>query len=96
MMTCYDDAHADDHRAAGRANRRAGCASAGASESLAPKRFRQAVAAHVGRASAVARASAFGLWRDRGIDALDYERHLREEWRRSDTASSRKSTTRKR
>jgi hypothetical protein len=44
--------------------------------------IRQAVAAHVGRASAVARTSAYGLWRDRGIDALAYERQLREEWDR--------------
>jgi hypothetical protein len=42
--------------------------------------IRQAVAAHVGRASAAARASVFGLWRDRGIDALTYERRLRHEW----------------
>ncbi|HXT71004.1 MAG TPA: CopG family transcriptional regulator [Vicinamibacterales bacterium] len=42
--------------------------------------IRQAVAAHVGRASAAARGSAFGLWRDRGINALAYERGLRAEW----------------
>ena len=52
--------------------------------------IRQAVAAHVGRASAVARASAFGLWRDRGIDALSYERQLREEWDRPPIATSAK------
>jgi hypothetical protein len=58
--------------------------------------IRQAVAAHIGRASAVARASAFGLWRDRGINALDYERHLREEWDRAEISTSRKSAARKR
>jgi hypothetical protein len=31
--------------------------------------------AHVGDA-----ARAFGLWRDRGIDGLEYERSLRDEW----------------
>ena len=25
---------------------------------------------------------AFGIWRDRGIDSLEYERKLREEWER--------------
>ena len=57
--------------------------------------IRQAVAAHVGRASAQARASAFGLWRDRGIDGLAYERSLREEWHRGEIAGSRKSAPRK-
>jgi len=27
-------------------------------------------------------AATFGLWKDRGIDALEYERALREEWER--------------
>ena len=54
--------------------------------------IRQAVAAHVGRASAVARASAFGLWRDRGIDALAYERQMREEWDRPPRVKAAKST----
>jgi hypothetical protein len=44
--------------------------------------IRRAVAAHVGRASAAARASAFGLWRDRGLDGLAYERRMRHEWAR--------------
>jgi predicted transcriptional regulator len=57
--------------------------------------IRQAVAAHVGRASAVARASAFGLWRDRGIDALAYERQLREEWERPAITKTGSSSPRK-
>ena len=57
--------------------------------------IRQAVAAHVGRASAVARASAFGLWRDRGIDALAYERQLREEWDRPAITKTGKASARK-
>jgi hypothetical protein len=55
--------------------------------------IRRAVAAYVGRASAAARASAFGLWRDRGIDALAYERGLRAEW---DAAPGRPSRARAR
>ena len=27
-------------------------------------------------------AAAFGIWKDRGIDSLEYERALREEWER--------------
>ena len=51
--------------------------------------IRRAVAAHVGHASAAARASAFGLWRDRGIDALAYERRLRTEWEPASVRPSR-------
>jgi metal-responsive CopG/Arc/MetJ family transcriptional regulator len=58
--------------------------------------IRQAVAAHVGRASAAARASAFGLWRDRGINALAYEQQLREEWDRPAVTETAKAAAPKR
>lgn len=29
-----------------------------------------------------AKAAAFGMWKDRGLDALAYERTLRDEWER--------------
>jgi hypothetical protein len=42
--------------------------------------IRRAIAAHVGRARRDAAAPAFGLWRDRAIDGLAYERRFRQEW----------------
>jgi hypothetical protein len=42
--------------------------------------IRRAIAAHVRRGRREAAAPAFGLWRDRAIDGLAYERRLRQEW----------------
>ncbi len=44
---------------------------------------RRAVAAHVQQRRAAAPDAAFGLWRDRGVDALAYQDRLRREWDRS-------------
>jgi len=41
---------------------------------------RRAVAEYASRHAAGDAERAFGLWRDRRIDALAYERRLREEW----------------
>ena len=40
---------------------------------------RRAVAEHLERHKA-APARAFGLWRDRPVDGVEYQRRLREEW----------------
>lgn len=42
--------------------------------------IRRAVAEYAGRRAAHWGASAFGLWRARRTDGLDYERRLRREW----------------
>jgi len=42
---------------------------------------RRAIAAFLRRHRAPSGANAFGLWRDRGVDGLDYEDDLRREWR---------------
>jgi predicted transcriptional regulator len=42
--------------------------------------IRQAVSEFVARGVAGEAGAAFGLWRDRGIEALEYQRRLREEW----------------
>jgi hypothetical protein len=53
------------------------CRSEGISRAEA---IRRAVAQYVGRRRSVTWAPAFGLWRDRPIDGLAYERQLRQEW----------------
>lgn len=35
------------------------------------------------------KAAVFGIWKDRGVDALEYERTLRDEWERDDRFVSR-------
>lgn len=42
--------------------------------------IRRAVAAHVGRESSLARASAYGLWRNEPVDGLAWQRAARDEW----------------
>ena len=49
--------------------------------------IRQAVAAHISRVTSAARTSVFGLWRDRQVDGLTYERRLRREWASTETRS---------
>jgi len=41
---------------------------------------RQAVALLVEQKCGAMRTSAFGLWRDRGIDGLTYQQRIRSEW----------------
>ena len=42
--------------------------------------IRQAIAQYTRGRRSKARAAAFGVWRDRPIDGLEYERQLRGEW----------------
>ena len=44
--------------------------------------IRRAIAEHVLRNPPPDRASAFGLWRARGIDGLEYQKAIRSEWDR--------------
>ena len=53
------------------------CRSEGISRAEA---IRRAVAQYMGQRRDATAADAFGLWRDRPIDGLDYERQLRDEW----------------
>jgi len=53
------------------------CRSEGISRAEA---IRRAVAHYVGQRRDATAAGAFGLWRDRPIDGLEYERQLRDEW----------------
>lgn len=53
------------------------CRRAGISRAEA---IRRAVAAMVAGATTAGRAAAYGLWRNRGINGLTYERRLRAEW----------------
>jgi len=43
---------------------------------------RRAIAAFLRRHKAPLGTNAFGLWRDRSVDGLDYEDGLRREWQR--------------
>jgi metal-responsive CopG/Arc/MetJ family transcriptional regulator len=43
---------------------------------------RRAVARYVAELSAPRQDAAFGIWKSRRLDALDYEDSLRDEWRR--------------
>ena len=42
--------------------------------------IREALSAHLDRQQPNAIDAAFGLWSDRAIDGLEYQRKLREEW----------------
>jgi hypothetical protein len=53
------------------------CRSEGISRAEA---IRRAVAHYVGQRRHATVAAAFGLWRDRPIDGLEFERELRDEW----------------
>ena len=53
------------------------CRSEGISRAEA---IRQAIAQYTRGRRSKAAASAFGVWRDRPIDGLEYERQLRDEW----------------
>ena len=44
--------------------------------------IRRAVGEHLARRHAAESRAAYGIWRDRGIDALKYEDAIRHEWRR--------------
>ena len=43
---------------------------------------RRAVAGYLRQEHDAEESEAFGIWRGRGVDALEYESHLREEWER--------------
>jgi hypothetical protein len=53
--------------------------------------IRRAVAEHVGRRRAARPAAAFGLWRQRPVDGLRYERRVRREWT-SESSGRRRSS----
>ena len=55
------------------------CESEGISRAEA---VRRALAAYLGKQEPVGVDEVFGIWRDRGLDALDYEDRLRREWDR--------------
>ena len=42
---------------------------------------RRAVADYLKARNATERSSFFGMWRNRGIDGVEYQRALRDEWR---------------
>lgn len=42
--------------------------------------IREAVTMYVAEQKPLAMKEAFGIWADRNIDALEYERKIREEW----------------
>jgi len=44
------------------------------------KIIREAVSAFLTKSTAASADEAFGLWRDRNIDGLDYQRQVRSEW----------------
>ena len=79
MMTCYDDAVRTiiELPSAQLDALDALCRRDGISRAEA---IRRAVAAMVAGATTAGRAAAYGLWRDRGINGLTYERRLRAEW----------------
>ena len=92
MMTCYDDVMRTiiDLPPAQLDALDAWCARDGISRAEA---IRRAVAAAVGSQAAVARDSAYGMWRDRRIDGLAWQESMRAEW---DAAATRTRHTRKR
>ena len=53
------------------------CRSEGISRAEA---IRRAISGYVGQRRHATVAAAFGLWRDRPIDGLEFERELRDEW----------------
>jgi ribbon-helix-helix CopG family protein len=57
--------------------------------------IRRAVAVAIGQQAALGRDRAYGLWRDRGIAGLDWERTIRAEWEAT-PAPVRTSTARRR
>ena len=57
--------------------------------------IRRAVLSYVRGARSKALTSAFGLWRDRPIDGLEYERQLRDEWQSRPRATSRRTRKRR-
>jgi hypothetical protein len=50
---------------------------------------RRAVAAHLKQIRTAGPDPAFGLWRDRPLDGLEYERRLRSEWARKERRTPR-------
>jgi hypothetical protein len=70
------------------------CRSEGISRAEA---IRQAIAHYTRGRRSRAVAAAFGLWRQRPIDGLEYERQLRDEWAGNrDAARARRSVRRRR
>lgn len=68
------------------------CRSEGISRAEA---IRQAVAQYTRGRRSKAAAGAFGLWRDRAIDGLEYERQLRDEWVATRSRARRRSRGRR-
>jgi hypothetical protein len=52
--------------------------------------IRRAIADYIRPRRGKGAAAAFGLWRGRPIDALDYERALRNDWERAPAAAARR------
>jgi hypothetical protein len=79
MMTCYDDAMRTiiDLPASQLDALDAWCRRDEISRAEA---IRRAVAAAVGQQASDGRERAYGLWRDRGVDGLQWERTMRAEW----------------
>jgi hypothetical protein len=94
MMTCYDDAVRTiiDLPEIQLEALDAWCRRDGISRAEA---IRRAVAAHLSASTAAARRSAFGLWRDRRVDGLTYERRLRAEWDSAAAAAPSRSRRRR-
>jgi len=55
---------------------------------------RRALTAHLARQSSRAASSAFGLWRNEGVDGLEYERRVRAEWDNAAPSRGQKKTRR--
>lgn len=92
-MTCYDDVMRTiiDLPPAQLDALDAWCERDGISRAEA---IRRAVAAAIGAQTAVARESAYGIWRNRGIDGLAWQESMRAEWDRT-PARTRKARTRR-
>ena len=57
--------------------------------------IRRAVAQYMTGRRSKAVAAAFGIWRDRPIDGLEYERQLRDEWERGARPARRRARRRR-
>ena len=68
------------------------CRSEGISRAEA---IRQAVAHYMRGRRGKGVTVAFGLWRDRALDSLDYERQLRTEWERRSRVTRRRTRKRR-
>jgi hypothetical protein len=68
------------------------CRSEGISRAEA---IRRAVAQYMGQRRHTTGAAAFGLWRDRPIDGLEFERALRDEWAAGPAKPARRARARR-